>query len=164
MSKLFLLGPEVAGGWGPHTVVSNRAELAAGTASFPNVTYLEYRFEGWLGDAILETTPCFIVTFSLADSLRKSDLTGFHFDYVEVSLSEDFENASPVAPLPEFERLLVTGRINLHPNKWFSDWSGDDICLSNAADLVVSERCLQVLQKHNLNYCSVKRLEPKAGV
>lgn len=49
------LEPEVAGGIGPNS------ELHCDDGKLV-VTRLNYEFDGWLGDALLETTPCFIVT------------------------------------------------------------------------------------------------------
>ena len=53
--RYFILEPEIAGGWGERTV--------ADTGIFPpTVTALHYRFDGWRGDELLESFPCFIVT------------------------------------------------------------------------------------------------------
>lgn len=53
MPRLYKLEPEVAGGWGPSTVVTNRPDLASGTARVPEVACLEYVFDGWMGDDLL---------------------------------------------------------------------------------------------------------------
>ena len=74
----YYLEPEVAGGFGEDTVVSAASHP-------PVVTRLEYKFEGWLGDEILETFPCFIVTEAVASEITKLNLTGFSLDSVKVS-------------------------------------------------------------------------------
>ncbi|MFB7720728.1 hypothetical protein [Nocardia sp. NPDC056100] len=75
-----LVEPEVAGGHGRGTRY-DRSTVPV------TVTALEYRFDGWLGDALLESTPCFIVTEDLARSIERLELTGVHFDTVSVSIS-----------------------------------------------------------------------------
>ncbi|MDQ0418968.1 hypothetical protein J2Z48_003192 [Croceifilum oryzae] len=68
--KLYCLEPEVAGGIGENTVFSME--------TFPNgqqkVSHLHYEFVGWLGDALLETCLCFIVTASLASLIVLASL------------------------------------------------------------------------------------------
>ena len=46
--------PEVAGGLGDHTVMDRSVHP-------PIVSKLHYQMEGWLGDALLESFPVFIV-------------------------------------------------------------------------------------------------------
>jgi hypothetical protein len=51
----YLIEPEIAGGLGDHTEIDTEVRP-------PVVKSLEYRLEGWLGDELLESFPCFIVT------------------------------------------------------------------------------------------------------
>ncbi|WHY75312.1 hypothetical protein QNH20_14270 [Neobacillus sp. WH10] len=79
--KLFLLEPEVAGGIGEKATFSNN--------TYPNgmkeISHLNYEFQGWLGDELLETTSCFIVTEYLANSIQSSELNGYLFNEIEVT-------------------------------------------------------------------------------
>ena len=69
----FLLSPEVAGGLGPNTMMNRMVHP-------PEVSRLHYEMEGWLGDELLESFPCFIVTQRVADAIQDAHLTGAGFD------------------------------------------------------------------------------------
>ncbi len=133
----FVLEPEIAGGWGKRTV--------ADTSVFPPaVASLHYRFDGWLGDELLEAFPCFLVTERLATRLRRSGLSGFRLQSVEVSTSEQFDELYPDRELPAFEWLQPVGRAGL-----------DDFGLTDSHRLVVSGRALAILRKFRLRECLV---------
>lgn len=53
-----------------HTPGINRATVPV------EVTKLHYVFEGWLGDAPIESTPCFLATEELAATIREEGLSG----------------------------------------------------------------------------------------
>lgn len=152
--KLFEIEPEVAGGFGENTVISNFDNVRL-KRERPVVTHLHYEFSGWLGDEILEATPCFIVTENLADSIQKSKLKGFTFVDVETSVTEDFEEIYPGRKLLKFKRILPGDTVNVKEHG-FKNWSGHDFCLSQNATLVVSENALVVLKKHKFEHCDVK--------
>jgi hypothetical protein len=59
-------------------------------------------FDGWLGDAILESFPGFIVIEVAAQALLREGLAGFQLDEVQVSASEVFEELHPSRELPSF--------------------------------------------------------------
>ncbi|SFX68224.1 hypothetical protein SAMN04487866_11744 [Thermoactinomyces sp. DSM 45891] len=151
--KLYCLMPEVAGGVGENTIFSSE--------TFPNgqrkVSHLHYAFDGWLGDALLETCPCFIVTTSLASLIESSNLSGYQFKKVEVSMSEFFQEMHPERILPEFVELVPAGKISV-TNGLVTDWTGEDFCTDEIANLVVSERALSTLKKHRLNHCDIEQL------
>jgi len=149
MTDLFLLHPEVAGGLGPRTVLKSRG------ANPPLVTTLDYQFDGWLGDELLTTFPCFIVSDALAQNLGHAGLTGFVTEDMLVSLSDEFALRAP--PLPKFHRLIPLGAIVVLGDA-ATDWSGHDLCLSENGGLVVTERCLDVLMEHSLANCGVNPL------
>lgn len=103
------------------------------------VTRLEYRFTDWLGDALVESTPCFIVTDALAERMTREGLTGAAFDAVTVTLSPEGEELID-EPLPQWLWLKVTGS------------PGDsDIGVTDELMLVVSDRALSVLEESGLN-------------
>lgn len=85
MAKFYAIEPEVAGGLGSGTV-SNRAN------GHLVISRLHYELDGWLGDHLLETTPCFIATKELADRLAEAGLSGFATDRVDVTTSEQFRD------------------------------------------------------------------------
>ena len=128
--KYFNLEAEVAGGIGPHSVTQE-------TSGALIVHKLHYVFEGWFGDEIVESTPCYIVTAELAKSIRDRGLTGVSFDQVEVDRSDIFKDLHPEKVLPPFAWMKVTG-----------DKGKDDFFLAGYGRLVVSERALEVIGPH----------------
>jgi hypothetical protein len=154
--KLYELEPEVAGGFGENTVYSNLNEVEQKRGR-STITHLNYEFSGWLGDELLETTPCFIVTMSLANDIEKSDLKGYKFEDVEISTNDEFKELYPMITLPEFKRIIPQGTVVVN-SEVFHNWSGDDFCISNNFILIVSERALNILKKHKLVYCDVREI------
>lgn len=84
----FQIDPEVAGGLGRHTVMDVSVHP-------PVVTRLNYEFEGWLGDVILECFPCFIITAEAKRAFSEMSVSGAAFDDVEVTTSDVFEELQP---------------------------------------------------------------------
>ena len=136
LQKYFAVEPEIAGGLGEHTNIDRS------TVPF-EVTRLHYVFEGWMGDALVESTPCFLVTEDLAATIRDKALSGVSFGEVEVSTSPEFDELHPGIRLPTFLWLKVYGE----PAK-------DDFALSRLT-LVASERALSALECHGLAHATV---------
>lgn len=127
-----ILEPEVAGGLGEGTVMDRSVHP-------PRVSRLVYEFEGWLGDGIVESFPCFLVTEALAQALTEARLTGFALADVTVETTDEF-NQHFARPLPRFLWLQVTGRAQL-----------DDFWLHTDNRLAVSTRALDVLRTQHLD-------------
>jgi hypothetical protein len=104
MMKYYYIEPEVAGGLGPNTVMDRSVHP-------PHVSRLHYLFDGWLGDVLLESFPCFIITEAAMRKLEAEGLTGIQSDKVEISLSEQFKELHPNQQLPPFVWLRVNGRV-----------------------------------------------------
>jgi hypothetical protein len=134
----FVLEPEVAGGWGENTVADMRTHP-------PIVSVLHYRFDGWLGDELVEAFPSFIVTRRVAQALLEAQLTGLTLAQLHQSTSTTFDELQPGRALPEFEWLQVAGSAG-----------EDDIGLSSDHRLVVSARALSVLRTAQLGHCEVE--------
>src|SRR6476660_6693817 len=132
-----VLAPEVAGGWGERTVADTSTHP-------PRVTALHYQFDGWLGDELLESFPCYIVTRRLAHALTAAGLSGFQLAPVEGSASELFAELYPGGRLPPFAWLQVGGVAGR-----------DDFGMSPDHRLVVSDRALGVLRAGQLRHCEV---------
>jgi hypothetical protein len=157
--RLYELKPEVAGGYGENTIVSN-IDSVRSKKERPIIAHLHYEFSGWLGDEILETTPCFIVTESLADSIQRCDLKGYIFTDVEISVTEEFEEFEELHPgriLPKFKRIVPHGTVEVIGDT-FRNWSGDDFCMSQKFVLVLSEKALATIKKHKCDYCDITEL------
>ena len=134
----FEIEPEIAGGWGDGTEVDTSVHP-------PKVSKLVYEFENWLGDDILESFPCYIVTEVLAQKILKASLTGVEFDTVEISKSQQFIEVAPSTDLPEFKWLKIVGSGN------------DDFTIGNSGALVVSTRALNILEQSNIENCDVRK-------
>lgn len=132
-----LVEPEVAGGFGPKSILNPKVRP-------PAVTHFHYEFDVWLGDPLLETVGCFIATDALKEKIQSLGATGVSFSTVEVSKSGQFEDLSPNCTLPSFVWLQVRGR----PGK-------DDFGLSSEHILVVSERILRLLEVSNMSHADV---------
>jgi len=145
--KYFVLQPEVAGGTGPKTVFIDRC------ASPPAIAHLNYQFDGWLGDPILETVRSFIVTEPLKERLELVNASGISFAPVEVSKSGEFEDIYPNRDLPLFVWLQVHGQAGQ-----------DDFGYKPDHVLVVSERILDILKESGMSNCDTTRLEDWKGV
>jgi hypothetical protein len=137
----YLLEPEVAGELGDDTVMDTSVHP-------PVVSRLQYVILGWLGDELLESTPCFIVTEHLAGLISAAGLSGYRFAEVDVVLSEDDEELMEgPTELPKWQWLQLTGRPEV-----------DDFGASANGSLVVSERALGVLRQGTLEHCDIEPL------
>lgn len=145
--ELYLLEPEVGGGHGEKTIYVEKN----------NVSFLNYEFYGWLGDELLETTPCFIITENLEQSLSQRFKSHYHTEDCLITKSEEFQELYPNKELPDFKRFIPLGKI-IVINQGYKDWSGHHFCLSQRNELVVTEDALEVLKQHSLNYCDIDKL------
>jgi hypothetical protein len=135
--KYFVIEPEVAGGLGPNTTMERSVHP-------PLVSRLHYQFDGWLGDAVLESFPCFIVTEEVRRTLKRLGATGFEFGEVEITKSEQFHELLPDCQLPQFFWLRISGR----PGH-------EDVGITADARLVVSERVFRALSDVGISHARV---------
>ena len=140
--KFLSLEPEVAGGTGEHTVMDVCTRP-------PTVTRLYYEFDGWLGDDILETFPCYIISERLKNKLATTAFTGFAIADVEVTKSGEFEDLHPGRELPAFYWLKITGRAGV-----------DDFGFSEKSTLIISEQVLSLLGEFQIDNCQVEAYAP----
>lgn len=136
--KYFYIEPEVAGGIGEHSLLDH-------TPSGPRVTKLHYVFDGWLGDALVEGFPCFIVTLGGKEAIEAADLTGVEFDMVEVGKSQQFDDLHPGRELPQFAWMKIAGQIGL-----------DDFVMASDRRLLVSDRALDVLNALGVRHAEIE--------
>ncbi|HEY8969066.1 MAG TPA: hypothetical protein VIM64_08230, partial [Puia sp.] len=95
--------PEVAGGLGEETKLD--------TSTHPPVVFqLHYEFYGWLGNDILESFPCFIVTDGLKKAILDARLSGVVFDQVKVTTSDEFDAFHSGVVLPPWRWMKVSGK------------------------------------------------------
>ena len=121
--------PEVAGFMGDQTVVD--------LSTHPPIVYsLDYQLDSWLGDDLLETFPCFVVTERLKQAIEAQALTGVIFDSVIISRGKTF---SKDRLLPTFHWLKVVGT----PRK-------DDFGIAEDYRLIVSDEVYTLLRRFNI--------------
>jgi hypothetical protein len=133
----YFIAPEVAGGWGEGTEADTSVHP-------PLVRKLHYHFDDWLGDDLLETFPCFIVTDKLRKDIIDSGLTGVEFDNVLISRSDEFELPGCVVEFPKFHWMKVEKSDRLV-----------DFRISEDGRLMVSEVALAALKRHSMSYADV---------
>lgn len=136
--KYYELEPEVAGGIGDRSIMDTSVHP-------PRVDRLHIIVDGWLGDQLLETFPCFIVTLTLGKDLERSGLSGYVLDHVDIEKSDQFVEIYEDKELPAFKWLKVTGQ------------SGDaDFGISDQLTLITSARALDVM-RGRLENCEIKK-------
>lgn len=139
----YSLEPEVAGGFGENSVLDTNTHP-------PDVKHLHYEFDGWLGDDLVESFPCYLVSERLKKVISEVATSGFSFAEVEVSTSEEFHDMCDDQELPEFSWLKVFGQPGV-----------DDFGMSSENCLVVSERVLKGMQEGgNLENCDITEYQP----
>jgi hypothetical protein len=136
--RYFSIRPEVAGN------IEMRSDADWKTHP-PIVRKLHYEFEGWLGDAILEAFPCFIVTTELWEAIEQARLTGVRIDHAETSTSSLFRKIYPGRQLPAFCWLRPIGHAG-----------ADDFGISSNLVLIVSERALELLRRFGIEHADVE--------
>lgn len=134
----YIIEPEVAGGWGDGTVADT-------TVHPPSVSVLEYRLDGWLGDEILETFPCYIVTESLLKDFAREQLVGYEDADVTLTVSQDYFSEYDIGDIPKFRWLKIIGS---DPNS--------DFRYSPDHRLVVSEKAMAVLKRHRMVHADIE--------
>jgi len=133
----YAVEPEVAGGLGNSTIMDRSVHP-------PVVHKLHFVFEGWDGDDILETFPCYIVTEKLRNSIEINNFTGYEFADVTVDTSENFKDIYSNVKLPKFYWLKVNGIV-----------CKDDFGISQDNRLVVSESFKKILEDHVTENCEI---------
>jgi hypothetical protein len=139
-----ILEPEVAGGLGEGTVMNRSVHP-------PDVKLLHYNFDGWLGDVLVESFPCFIVTVEAVKKLQGLPATGVDFGDVRVTKSAQFQEIHPYQTLPEFKWLKVIGKAGR-----------EDFGLASDFRLVVSDRVLHVLRSLGLSNALIEVFQPES--
>ncbi len=133
----FYIEPEVAGGIGSNSKTHwEKGKLV--------VTRLNYEFSGWLGDAIIESTPCFVVTDTARQMIEKAELSGVSFDDVEITRSGMFVDLYGERELPQFHWLVVHGQPE-----------ADDFGMANDLRLVVSRGALDILKRAGVDHAEI---------
>lgn len=146
--EMFRLEPEVAGEIGENSKIKYERGV------INEVEFLHYDFTGWLGDEIVTSHPCFIVSENIVEDILKSNLKGYIFQDIEMSTSDEFKEMYPNRDIPNFKRLIPVGEVIVCDEKIIQS-SGDDFCLEDNVELVVSYNALEILKRHKMEYCEI---------
>jgi hypothetical protein len=136
--RFYILAPEVGGGFGPNTDLDS-------TCHPPKVGRVHYLFDGWLGDCLVESFPCFVATESVIAELKEMEISGMNDSDVEISTSERFRELYPNVDIGRWRWLRAVGI----PGE-------DDIAITASARLVASERAVAILRRHGLAHCELE--------
>lgn len=121
--------PEVAGQLGPRTEMDRSTHP-------PVVKSLHFVLSGWLGDALLETFPCYLATQEAIEKLAEAGLSGWADADVAFEIDEQLLGREPNLHVPTFRWFQITGELGL-----------DDFAIGADLRLVVSARALDVLRR-----------------
>lgn len=135
-----IIEPEVAGGLGKETQLDN-------TVHPPLVRKLHLEFDGWLGDDILESFPCFLVTETLKKEIEKEKLTGITFDFVLITKSPNFIELYPNKLLPMFYWAKINGQ-----------FARDDFFLGTDYRLIISENAYGLIRHFKIENALIEEM------
>ena len=63
----------------------------------------------------------------------------------------------PTTKIPNFKRLIPLGKVVVSDEK-IIQFSGDDFCLEDNVELVVSSKVLEIFKRHKMDYCEITPL------
>jgi hypothetical protein len=144
MNNFFIVQPSVDGESGNipnHLLTPTEAQHA---------DYYEYVFSpfGWIGDDLFCDRAYFVCTPRLCEALKKVNATGAVFASMRTFQRdiEDEEHEGHTLGLPEFVWLKAIGRVGV-----------DDFAIYPKGTLVISERCLEIMQTMSIKNASIYR-------
>ena len=142
----YLLYPEVAGELG------DGSEIVYEDGQIKEVIFLEYNFMGWLGDELLTTDPCFIVTESLQNDIILNGLTGAKFNNIAMTFSDEFHEMCGDRKVPRFVQIICNNLYESNDQNLIYDFY-----LDKYNNIIVSEKALGVLRQHKIDMCDIEK-------
>jgi hypothetical protein len=136
-----IIKPEVAGGIGEGTIGNLKARP-------PVVEKLNYEFFGWMGDDIITSLLCFIMTERLKNKICEEKLSGITFDDVLITKSKEFFTFFTNEELPKFYWAKINGVVGL-----------DDFAIGSNLRLMISEKAYGILKLFNVNHAIFEEIE-----
>lgn len=145
------LSPEATGTVGPGAQWTEDS-----TGSSTQIDPLRCEFAGWLGDDLVSVAPDFIVSGTLADALRASDLTGFELrtDPV-ITKSPEFVSESNTDFPDRWERLVPSPEPASASASEDREPTEETDFARRGSDLLVSERALALLNDHRITHANL---------
>lgn len=145
--KFYKLEPEVAG------EIGENSKIEYEDGKIKKIIFLEYLFSDWLGDELISTHPCHIVTDNLKKDINSNDLTGVQFQEIKKSFSDEFVELNDLSDIPEFVQIVC--------DSFYEDKRDDelqDFYVNRYKELIVSENALKVIKRHTLNNCLIEEI------
>lgn len=145
--KFYKLEPEVAG------EIGENSKIEYEDGKIKKIIFLEYLFSDWLGDELISTHPCHIVTDNLKKDINSNDLTGVQFQEIKKSFSDEFVELNDLSDIPEFVQIVC--------DSFYEDKKDDelqDFYVNRYKELIVSENALKVIKRHTLNNCLIEEI------
>lgn len=140
----YIIEPEVAGGIGKNTIYEECEE----SNRRYEIKHLHFVFEGWLGDQLLEVTPCFLVSEKIKNAIQKNMLTGCSFQDVEISCSEEFVELNYNKNIPLFYRMIPLNVFDEKENYNDNNTIFYDFMITENKSLVISEKAKKILEEN----------------
>jgi hypothetical protein len=144
MSIYYIIEPEVPGGLGDNTIIDTSVHP-------PVISVLHFEFDGWMGDDIAESFPCYIVTERLMNAIKEHNFSGVAFDTLIMSKSGEFMNMHPLRELPVFYWMKIIGKFGT-----------DDFAISDAFNLLISGRVIDCLRLFNTGHADIRQYVQKS--
>lgn len=143
MNTFYSIYPEVPGGFGEETILDRSTHP-------PVITFLHFKFDGWLGGDLITTFPCYLISENLSKALRSEGLSGFEItdQDLKVTLSDQFRELYPDRKIPKFYHLKIVGKAK-----------ENDFGIDEMNKLIVSQHALDVLKKFNLSDSEIEELK-----
>ena len=139
--RYFRLRPEIPAG------IGENSEIERIQGNPLKVKRLHLVFEGWFGDDLMKTSPVFYVTEKLKQGLESAKFSGVsHFENIEVTKSENFEELYPEKELPSFFLFKINGEAK-------QDDFGVEV-----GKLIVSAKALEFLKGFNLSETEIEEV------
>lgn len=134
----YYIEPDVPGGIGKGSKVDSSTHP-------PTVSELHFYFDGWSGDDLVTTFPCYAITERFKNQLSESNFTGFEIDSLKISKSEIFNEIFPGRNLPNFYWLKINGKCGY-----------DDLGIAKDHRLVISEKVKKILDKLSIKEAEIE--------
>lgn len=144
----FKLEPEIAG------AIGDNSKIEYENGKIKEVLFLEFCFMDWLGDELLSTHPCYIITESVKNDIILNQLQGVQFQEILISFSDEFCELNETGRVPKFIRIICNNDFEKKDND-----SLQDFYLNKYKELIVSEKALKIFQNHTLANCIVREVE-----
>lgn len=145
--RFYKLEPEIAGEIGDNSIIQYE------NGKISKIKYLEFRFTDWLGDELISTHPCYIITENLKEEILLNKLRGIQFQNILISFSDEFFELNDSTVIPNFVQIICE---NKYEEK--NDVIIQDFYVNEYKELIVSENALNVFQNHTLNNCVIQEL------